>query len=97
VLLNGLLEGLVKDFDHWFGRGLQLLERCPEQAMAVDKQLQLRQDLQEALAQLQVLRSLRGACSDPLGVESAAMGSWHQLVLRVWALAALMGRSSPPP
>ena len=36
VLLNGLLEGLIKDFDHWFGRGLQLLERCPEQTMAAE-------------------------------------------------------------
>ena len=37
ALMESLLASLLDDFDHWFHRGQELLERCPDDVLECEE------------------------------------------------------------
>ena len=97
ALLDQVLDPLLQDFDASFQRGLELLQRCPPQALDLERQQRLRARLEQAAAELGSARALRRAMPVPMALEMKLIQSWHQLVLEVWGLSAPIRRSAGPP
>ena len=95
VLMESLLASLLEDFDHWFHRGRELLERCPDDVLPPEEQAALRVRLEEGLKAVAATRALTRASTQPVAVSLEAMTPWHGLVTEVWGLAARLGRRQP--
>ena len=95
-LLDQLLESLFDDFVHWFQRGLVLLDHTPEHLLPLQEQSELRGRLDQGLRALAATRSLRGACSTPMAIDLEAMAPWHELMMRVWNLSAMLRIAGVP-
>jgi hypothetical protein len=89
-LLEELLDSLLADFEFWFRRGLQLLERAPDSLVPPSEQRRLGTALTTGLAELAAARALRGASPCPMALDMEAMAPWHKLMLRVWSLSSLL-------
>ena len=87
-LLDQLLQSLFGDFDHWFRRGLVLLDCTPEGLLPPGEQEALQRDIQAALAELAAARALRNAAPTAMAVDM--MAPWHRLMMRIWSLSALL-------
>ena len=90
--MESLLASLLDDFDHWFHRGQELLEHCPDDVLAGEEQQALRGRLDEGLKAVAATRALTRAASQPVAVSMEAMTPWHGLVTEVWGLGARLGR-----
>ncbi|MCP9774690.1 DUF2605 domain-containing protein [Cyanobium sp. WAJ14-Wanaka] len=93
VLLDQVLGSLLADFSNWFGRGLVLLDSCPDAVMGMAERQELRQKLELAIRELAAATSLRQATPAPMALEMATLAPWHQLVLSVWQLSANLRRA----
>ena len=77
ALLDELLASLLDDFEHWFQRGEELLQNCPDAVMAPEERQGMEGQLKDGRK----------------AVSMAVMNPWHGLVTEVWALAAKLGSS----
>ncbi len=89
-LLEELLDSLLADFDHWFHRGLELLELAPASLLPPAELRRLDTALRSGLAELAAARALREASPCPMALDMDAMAPWHQLMLQVWSLSRLL-------
>tara|TARA_B000000441_G_C21461008_1_gene187447 strand:- start:129 stop:485 length:357 start_codon:yes stop_codon:yes gene_type:complete len=99
ALLNALLASLLDDFEHWFQRGQELLQGCPDAVMSPEERQCLELRLQDGTKAIAATRSLMAASNQPMAISMDAMTPWHGLVTEVWALAAKLGafrRSQAP-
>ena len=94
ALLETLLDSLLKDFNHWFRRGEELLEVCPDVVMDGAAREAMAARLTEGLRAIEATRALVNASPEAMAVSMEAMAPWHQLVMEVWALAAQVSRTS---
>ena len=90
ALLESVLQPLLEDFAASFERGLQLLERCPDNVLSPEARTALEARLLEARAQLNAARALRAAAPAPMALEMATITPWHELLVEVWSLSAAM-------
>ena len=99
ALLDELLASLLDDFEHWFQRGEELLQACPEEVMPSEERQHMEERLQDGKKAIAATRSLVAASTQPMAVSMEVMNPWHGLVTEVWALAAKLGstRSSQAP
>lgn len=88
ALLETLFRSLLDDFDHWFRRGEELLERCPESVLDQAEESYFRARLQDGQRAITATRVLVAAASEPMAVSMEAISPWHSLVTEVWALSA---------
>ncbi|MAH57297.1 MAG: hypothetical protein CMN91_02450 [Synechococcus sp. ARS1019] len=88
ALLETLLGSLLDDFEHWFRRGEELLECCPNSVLGEAEQVHFRARLEEGQRAIAATRVLVAAASEPMAVSMEAMSPWHGLVTEVWALSA---------
>ena len=93
--MESLLASLLEDFDHWFQRGQELLDRCPDDVLSPDEQLALRERLEQGMKAVAATRALTRASTQPVAVSLEAMTPWHGLVPEIWGLAARLGRRQP--
>ena len=93
ALMTSLLTSLLDDFEHWFQRGEELLNRCPNDVLDMAAQEQLRSRLKEGLKAVAATRALTQASSQPVAVSMEAMTPWHGLVTEIWGLAARIGHT----
>ena len=91
--MTSLLTSLLDDFEHWFQRGEELLNRCPNDVLDMAAQEQLRSRLKEGLKAVAATRALTQASSQPVAVSMEAMTPWHGLVTEIWGLAARIGHA----
>ena len=96
ALLDELLASLLDDFEHWFQRGEELLEACPEEVMPLQERQRMQERLQEGKKAIAATRSLVAASTQPMAVSMEVMNPWHGLVTEVWALAARLGSNRSP-
>ena len=47
ALLDELLASLLDDFEHWFQRGEELLQACPEEVMPLQERQRMEERLQD--------------------------------------------------
>ena len=96
ALLDELLASLLDDSEHWFQRGEELLEACPEEVMPLQERLLMEERLQDGKKAIAATRSLVAASTQPMAVSMEVMNPWHGLVTEVWALAARLGSNRSP-
>ena len=96
ALLDELLASLLDDFEHWFQRGEELLQACPDAVMPLEGRQQMAIRLQEGKKAIAATRALVAASTQPMAVSMEVMNPWHGLVTEVWALAAKLGSSRTP-
>ena len=96
ALLDELLASLLDDFEHWFQRGEELLQACPDAVMSVEERQQIEIRLQDGKKAIVATRALVAASTQPMAVSMEVMNPWHGLVTEVWALAAKLGSSRTP-
>jgi len=88
ALLESLLNSLLEDFNHWFNRGQELLNACPDSVMTLNERNAMATRLSEGLKAIDASRALVQATPTAMAISMEAMTPWHQLVLEVWGLAA---------
>ena len=93
ALLDELLASLLDDFEHWFQRGEELLQACPEEVMPLQERRRMQERLQDGKKAIAATRSLVAASTQPMAVSMEVMSPWHGLVSVVGALAARLGSS----
>ena len=96
ALMDELLASLLDDFEHWFQRGEELLQACPDEVMPLEERQQMEERLQDGKKSIAATRSLLAASTQPMAVSMEVMNQWHGLVTEVWALAAKLGSSFSP-
>ena len=96
ALLDELLASLLDDFEHWFQRGEELLQACPDAVMSVEERQQMEIRLQDGKKAIVATRALVAASTQPMAVSMEVMNPWHGLVTEVWALAAKLGSTRTP-
>ena len=96
ALLDELLASLLDDFEHWFQRGEELLQACPDAVMSVEERQRMEIRLQDGKKAIVATRALVAASTQPMAVSMEVMNPWHGLVTEVWALAAKLGSSRTP-
>ena len=96
ALLDELLASLLDDFEHWFQRGEELLQACPDEVMPLEERQHMEERLQDGKKAIAATRSLVAASTQPMAVSMEVMNPWHGLVTEVWALAAKLGSSFSP-
>ncbi len=95
-LMASLLGSLLDDFEHWFQRGEELLQACPEEVMPLQERQLMEERLQDGKKAIAATRSLVAASTQPMAVSMEVMNPWHGLVTEVWALAARLGSNRSP-
>ena len=96
VLLDELLASLLDDFEHWFRRGEELLQACPDEVMPSEERQRMEDRLQDGKKAIAATRVLLAASTEPMAVSMEVMTPWHGLVTEVWALAARLGSNRSP-
>ena len=93
ALLESLLDSLLKDFNHWFKRGQELLTACPDSVLTPDERAAMGARIDEGLKAIAATRALVSATPAAMAVSMEAMTPWHQLVIEIWGLAARVSQA----
>lgn len=93
ALLESLLDSLLNDFNHWFKRGQELLTSCPDSVMTPDERKAMGVRIDEGLRAITATRALVNATPAAMAISMESMTPWHQLVIEVWGLAALVSEA----
>jgi len=88
-ILEKVLQPLLDDFQYWFQRSLDLLERETMPFLEGEAQPQLIQELHQALGETRTASALLKATDGQAGVDPAKVMDWHRLVSRCWSVARL--------
>ena len=94
ALLESLLDSLLNDFNHWFKRGQELIEACPDSVMSLDEREAMKVRIDEGLKAIAATRSLINATPAAMAISMEAMTPWHQLVMEVWGLAVRVSEAN---
>ena len=96
ALLNELLASLLDDFEHWFQRGEELLQACPEEVMPLQERRLMEERLQDGKKAIAATRSVVAASTQPMAVSMEVMNPWHGLVTEGGGRAARLGANRSP-
>ena len=94
ALLESLLDSLLNDFNHWFKRGQELIEACPDSVMSLDEREAMKVRIDEGLKAIAATRSLVNATPAAMAISMEAMTPWHQRVMEVWGLAVRVSEAN---
>ena len=86
-LLKTILEPLLEDFQYWFTRSHTLLENEKITFLSSEEQGDLLQRVHDALNEVNTTQMLFKATGGQVGIETATMMTWHQLVTECWHVA----------
>lgn len=82
--LKTLLQPLLEDFQHWFGRSRDLLETYTIDFLSPAQQSQLLERVKQAQQEVQTANLLFQMTDHQVGVETSVLFPWHQLVTECW-------------
>jgi predicted flavoprotein YhiN len=86
-LLKTILQPLLEDFLYWFERSRQFLEKEEVSFLSTQQQADLLARVKQAQAEVKTTQMLFQATGGQVGVETAALRPWHQLVTECWQVA----------
>ena len=86
-LMKAVLEPLLDDFQHWFGRSINLLETETIDFLGDHEQQSLLARVREAQQLVSASQALFQATGSEAGVDMSVVMSWHQLVHECWNVA----------
>lgn len=93
-LLKALLEPLLDDFQYWFGRSRSLLESQEIAFLGQEQQAELLGRVIAAQQEVIAAQMLLKATDGQVGVDTAVLMPWHQLVGECWRVSMRV-RSEP--
>jgi Protein of unknown function (DUF2605) len=82
--LKNLLEPLLDDFQYWFDKSRSLLEIQDLKFLDSEHQADLLSRVKQAQQEVSVAKMLLLATDGQVGVDTAVMMPWHQLVAECW-------------
>lgn len=83
-LLKSLLQPLLDDFQYWFGRSRDLLEREEIPFLSQDQQTDLLDRVKQAQSEVSTVQMLFKATGGQAGVETSTLIPWHKLLMECW-------------
>lgn len=86
-LLKSVLQPLLEDFQYWFSRSRTLLESEDITFLSDQQQAQLLGKVKEAQQEVSTAQMLFHATDGEVGIETATLLPWHQLVSECWQVA----------
>lgn len=91
-LLKTILEPLLEDFQYWFSRSRSLLEAESIGFLESEQQTDLLARVKQAQAEVSTAQMLFNATGGQVGLETATLLPWHQLVTECWQVAMRYAR-----
>ena len=92
-LLQNILQPLLTDFEYWFSRSVELLEREQISFLSPNAQTDLLDRVKLAQQEVSVAQLLFRAVDGKVGVEPSQMLTWHQLVTECWQVSMQLRQS----
>ncbi len=92
-LLQNILQPLLIDFEYWFGRSIELLEREPIEFMSERAQSDLLGKVKQAQQEVTTAKMLFQAVGGQAGIEPSQMVAWHQIVTECWQVSMQLRQS----
>jgi hypothetical protein len=86
-LLKTVLHPLLDDFQYWFERSRALLESEQIPFLGLEQQQLLLARVKQAQQEVSTTQMLLAATNQGVGVETAVLMPWHQLVTECWQVA----------
>jgi len=86
-LLKTVLKPLLEDFQYWFGRSRSLLETENISFLSTQEQSDLLARVKQAQLEVSTVQMLFQATEGQVGVETATIKPWHQLLTECWKVA----------
>lgn len=86
-LLKAVLQPLLEDFQYWFERSRQLLETEEIPFLSRNEQFDLLTRVKQAQQEVSTAQALFQATGGQVGVETAVLMPWHQLLTECWQVA----------
>ena len=87
-LMKAVLQPLLDDFQHWFGRSIDLLESETIDFLSEQEQQDLLNRVSQARQLVGASQSLSQATGNQAGVDMTVVMSWHRLVHECWDVAS---------
>lgn len=85
-LLKMVLQPLLEDFQYWFSRSRSLLETEDIPFLSKEQQSNLLERVINAQQEVTTAQMLFDATNGQVGIETATMMPWHQLVSECWGV-----------
>ncbi|NJO79471.1 MAG: DUF2605 domain-containing protein [Cyanobacteria bacterium RM1_2_2] len=82
--LKTLLQPLLEDFQHWFGRSQTMLEDHRINFLSQEQQAKLLERVKQSQQEVNTAQLLFQATDGQVGVDTAVLFTWHQLVTECW-------------
>ncbi len=92
-LLQNILQPLLVDFEYWFGRSTELLEREPITFLTPSAQDELLNRVKQAQQEVGIANMLFQAVGGQAGIEPSQMFAWHQIVTECWQISMQLRQS----
>lgn len=92
-LLQTILQPLLVDFDYWFGKSKELLERGRIAFLSEAEQADLLTRVSNAQQEVNVAKLLFQAVDGQAGIEASQMVAWHQIVTKCWQVSVRLRQS----
>ncbi|MBW4575721.1 MAG: DUF2605 domain-containing protein [Aphanothece sp. CMT-3BRIN-NPC111] len=94
-LLKTLLKPLLEDFQYWFARSRSFLEAEDIPFLSTEQQSHLLARVKLAQQEVSTAHMLFQATEGQVGIDTATLMPWHQLVTECWQVA-MRWRSQRP-
>jgi hypothetical protein len=92
-LLQNILQPLLTDFEYWFSRSIELLDRQQVSFLSPLVQADLLDRVKQAQQEVSVAQMLFQAIDGQVGVETSQMLGWHRLVTECWQISIQLRQS----
>jgi Protein of unknown function (DUF2605) len=92
-LLQTILQPLLVDFDYWFTKSKELLEREQIAFLSNLAQAELLDRVKQAQQEVTVAKLLFHAVDGQAGIEPSQMVAWHQVVTECWHVSMQLRQS----
>jgi hypothetical protein len=92
-LLQTILQPLLVDFDYWFSRSKELLERESIEFLSPVAQAELLDRVNHAQQEVSVAKMLFNAVDGQAGIEPSQMVAWHKIVTECWHVSMQLRQS----
>ncbi|NEP78470.1 MAG: DUF2605 domain-containing protein [Okeania sp. SIO3C4] len=86
-LLKAVLQPLLEDFQYWFERSRQLLEREKIPFLSSTEQFDLLNRVKQAQQEVSTAQTLFHATEGRVGVETTVLMPWHHLLTECWQVS----------
>jgi Protein of unknown function (DUF2605) len=86
-LLRSILEPLLEDFQYWFQRSRLLLETETLPFLSTEKRAELLARVVTSQQEVSTAQMLLKATNGQVGIDTAVMKPWHDLVAECWQVA----------